>query len=548
MNDKQGSGKLKVWLPLLFSIILIVGMVLGFNLRDTLRVKRNITTIVQRNDRLEEIIDLINERYVDSINSNLLYKDAVNGILSNLDPHTVYISADKLEKFNEDLEGSFMGIGVQFSIIRDTIQIISVIEGGPADGVGIQVGDKLVKVGDSLVAGVGITSDRIMKLLKGKRHTNVLVTIVEPSGDRARELAIKRDMIPIYSVEANIMLDTVTGYIKINRFSANTYEDFVKALQELEGQGMKSLIVDLRQNPGGYLEAATKIADEFLSGKKMIVYTKGVNSYKTEYLTEKNGLFESGALTILVDESSASASEILAGAVQDWDRGLIMGRRTYGKGLVQEQYSLEDGSALRLTIAKYYTPSGRSIQRSFDEGKDAYNADFMSRFESGELIGYDTLSLPDTTKYYTANRRVVYGGGGITPDIYVPYDTTKLSSGVLNLIYSNEVKNAIWDYYISNASSLKEYRSVKEFANNFDAEEVVLQYVKTLEPATQRVTEKVLKIPVNRAHFKLQVKAQIARILFNENGYYSIILTDDRMVQRAKDTMCSKNYIKTIGN
>ncbi|MCB0696546.1 MAG: S41 family peptidase [Chitinophagaceae bacterium] len=541
MSGKDGKG-IKVWIPMLFAITLIAGMSIGFKLRDSLRNKRDITTIIQRNDRLEQIIDLINARYVDSVNANLLYEDAVNGIIRHLDPHTVYIPADKLQSVNEELEGSFFGIGVEFSIVKDTIQITSVIEGGPAEVAGIQIGDRLIKVGDSVVAGTGITSTRIIKMLKGKQFSKVFLTMMDPVRDETRVVSLKRDEIPKYSIEAGVMLDSVTGIIKITRFSATTYDEFEKVLADLKKQGMKKLIVDLRQNSGGYMEPAKQIADEFLSGDKLIVMTRGMNSMVRKYIAGNTGGFEDGELAILVDEQSASASEILAGAIQDWDRGVIIGRRTFGKGLVQDQFDLEDGSALRLTIAKYYTPSGRSVQRSFENGREAYNHDFMMRYESGELTGYDTLSNPDTTKYYTANNRVVYGGGGITPDVYVPYDTTKLSTSLLNLIFSDNVKAVVWDYYINNRTSLKQYRTVRDFGKAFSADTLVQNYINRQDRQTKKVVEMMLKKERYRSFFALQMKAQLARMLFRDNGYYSISYKDDNMVAKALEIFNSNVY------
>lgn len=538
--DEQNKNRLKYWGPLLISITLIVGMTIGFKLRDSLRTKRSITTIIERNDRLEQIIDLIDARYVDSINKNLLYRDAVNGIISHLDPHTVYISADKLQGINEDLQGSFFGIGVEFSIVRDTILITSVIEEGPAELAGINIGDKLIKVGDSTVAGTGITSERIIGMLKGKQFSKVFLTLMEPGDMREKVVSIKRDAVPKYSIDASIMLDSITGLIKINRFSATTYAEFKKALNGLQKKGMQSLIVDLRQNSGGYMEPAKQIADEFLSGDKLIVFTKGENSVAREYVAGKKGDFEQGKLAILIDEQSASASEILAGAIQDWDRGVLVGRRTYGKGLVQDQYDLEDGSALRLTIAKYYIPSGRSIQRSFENGRDEYESDFLERFHSGELTGNDSVYQADTTKYYTAKNRVVYGGGGISPDIYVPYDTTKLSSVMLNLIYSDGVKNVVWDYYILNRVKLKNYTSIDSFRKKFKSDTLVANYLNNQDRATEKVLKEILSNKENKNYFKLHLKAQLARLLFRDNGFYTILFSDDNVVLTAKKALQAK--------
>ncbi|RYD57449.1 MAG: S41 family peptidase [Sphingobacteriales bacterium] len=545
--DEHRPGRLKVWTPLLFSLILVFGMTLGFNLRDSLRTKRDIQTIIERNDRLEQIIDLIKEKYVDTVNANLLYQDAIMGILSHLDPHTTYIPTDEIQEVTEDLEGSFFGIGVEFSIIRDTIQVTSVVEQGPSERAGVNIGDQLIKVGDSTVAGTGITSERIIAMLKGKQNTHVKVTMKEPGGNNMKQVVIKRDVIPLFSVEAAIMLDETTGLIKIDRFAATTYEEFMKAMKTLKKQGMQQLIVDVRQNPGGYLDAATNIADEFLDGSKMIVYTQGKRSSRMEYKANKPGIFEQGRLAILVDESSASASEILAGAVQDWDRGIIVGRRTYGKGLVQEQYEMDDGAALRLTIAKYYTPSGRSIQRSYAMGKDAYAADFAHRFETGELTGYDTTGVLDTMRYYTSRKRVVYGSGGIAPDIYVPYDTARLSSGMLNILFSEDVKNAVWDYYVKNRTALKSFRTYKDFSEGFDADVLVNNYLSNINANRRKAVSYVLKQSKQDGYFRLQLKAQLARILYRNNGYYYISMQADNVVVRAQQALNNNQYLGFIG-
>lgn len=544
--SENSSRKIKLWVPLFFAITLIVGMTIGFKLRDSLRNKRDIATIIQRNDRIEQIIDLINARYVDSVNTNMLYQDAVEGIIRHLDPHTIYIPADKLQAVNEDLDGSFFGIGVEFSIVRDTIQITSVVENGPAEVAGIQIGDKLIKVGDSAVAGTGITSSRIIKMLKGKQFSRVFLTMMEPAGNAQRVVTLKRDAIPKYSIEAAVMLDEITGIIKITRFSATTYDEFARNLASLRKQGMQQLIVDLRQNTGGYMEPAQQIADEFLSGDKLIVMTKGINSIARKYIAGELNSFEEGKLVIMVDEQSASASEILAGAVQDWDRGVIVGRRTFGKGLVQDQFDLEDGSALRLTIAKYYTPSGRSLQRSFEKGREAYDEDFLRRYESGELTGTDTSRNGDTTHYYTANGRVVYGGGGIRPDVYVPYDTSRLSTSFLNLIFSDNAKTVVWDYYIKNRVALKSYKNVGEFHTKYKADTLVQRYIQMQDRPTKRVVELMLNRPDHKSYFALQMKAQLARMLFRDNGYYSIAYRDDNMVNKALEILKGKSYSAII--
>lgn len=546
MNERNAGG-LKVWTPLLFSLVMILGMVLGFNLRDSLRNKRNIVTVLERNDRLEQIIDLINEKYVDTVNVNALYDDAVNGILSHLDPHTIYITKDNLQSVNEDMEGSFFGIGVEFSIVKDTIQITSVVDNGPAAKVNMEVGDRIIKVGDSTVAGTNITSDRIIKMLRGKENSKVPLLIHSPLSNRTRSVTLQRGSIPLYSLDAAFMLDKQTGYMRINRFSATTYNEFTKALKELVGKGMTNLILDLRQNPGGYLDAATSIADDFLSGDKLIVYTEGRKSMRIEYGAGVTDLFEKGKLAVLVDESSASASEIVAGAIQDHDRGIIIGRRTFGKGLVQEQYNLEDGSALRLTIAKYYTPSGRSIQRTYAKGKQAYAEAYAKRYETGELTGGDTVNIGDTTKYYTDHKRVVYGGGGIDPDIYIPYDTLKYNTTLLNLIYSESFRNAVLNYYIKNQTELKKIADVDEYIKMYSVEDMRVMILTALPKDMQAGMNKLIQKPAMSGFIDLQMKAQLAKILFKNTGYYAVLATQDHMIKKAAQTIESDEYSKVIG-
>ncbi len=544
--DVNRRDRIQVWTPLFFSLVLILGMVLGFNLRDSLRSKRELNAVIQRNDRLDELIDLINQKYVDTVNCNQLYQDAITGILKSLDPHTVYIPAEELQGVNDDLEGGFSGIGVEFSIVRDTIQVISVLEDGPSSRAGIEVGDQLIKVGDSVVAGKNITSDQIVELLKGKNESKVFVTVIHAPDGLVKHVGIVRAIIPVNSVEASLMLDEVTGYIKINRFSANTSNEFSAALKKLKKQGVKQLIIDLRDNPGGYIDAATSIADDLLDDNKLIVYTKGIRSPRTEYKASKDGLFEHGKLAILVNEGSASASEILAGAIQDWDRGVILGRRSFGKGLVQEQYELPDGSAIRLTVAKYYTPSGRCIQRSFAKGREAYNEDYEKRFENGTLTTQDTTAITDTVPFYTSTHRVVYGGGGIKPDVYVPYDTSLLYSGVLSMLYSQELKTAIWDYFIHNREALR-FRNIADFNRSFETpEQLTGNYFAMLTPEIRKGALKQLSKPVNDLYFRQQIKAQMARFLFKDNGFYSISLRQDDMVNKALEVMNSDRYSKMV--
>ncbi len=545
MNVK-GNDRLKVGTPLFFSLVLILGMVLGFNLKDSLRNKRDVSAVFKNNDKLEEMIELINDKYVDSVNSNLLYKNAISGILKNLDPHTIFIPAENLQEENDDLEGNFSGIGVEYAIIRDTIRITSVVINGPAYKAGITVGDELIKVNEQLVAGNKITSEKIASLLRGKQKTNVSLFCINALNGKIKQLPMSRDIIPIHSVDATIMVDSLTGYIKISRFSSTTHSEFIVALKYLMGLGAAQLIIDLRDNPGGYLEAATSIADELLNDKKLIVYTKGLHSPKTEYRAGDKCTFETGKLAILINESSASASEILAGAIQDWDRGVIVGRRSFGKGLVQEQYDMADGAGLRLTIAKYYTPSGRCIQRSYAKGKDAYIEDYEKRLEEGNLLINDSLIENDTTRYYTSKMRVVYGNGGIKPDIYVSYDSQKVVTGIYSLIYADEAKAAVWDFFIHNYQYLK-FNTINDYSNYFKNECKILElYYSKLSYKDRIDVQKKLYLKDNEHYFCSMLKAALARYIFNENGYYSLSLKEDKVVSATLKVLNSDEYLKAI--
>lgn len=548
MNIPRSELLAKAWTPLLFSLVLIIGMILGFNLRDTLRSKRDINTVIDRNDRLEQVIDLINEKYVDTINSNNLYKDAIEGILKSLDPHTVYIPSDELAEVNEDLDGGFTGIGVEFSIIRDTIQITSVLKDGPAAKAGIKVGDQFIKVEDSIVAGVTINSQRISHLLRGKIKSKVNISVKSYGEGDIHTLNVTRDIIPIYSVEATILLDENTGLIKINRFSATTGKEFRDALEQLIQKGISNLIIDLRDNPGGYMNQALSVIDELMPDNKLILYTEGQHSGKTEFKSNKVGIFEKGRIAVLIDENSASASEIIAGAVQDWDRGIVAGRRSFGKGLVQQPYEMPDGSEIRLTIAKYYTPSGRCIQKSYASGKDVYNDDNVHRYENGELTGNDNYNPTDTTKFYTANKRIVFGGGGIKPDLYVPYDTLKLSSTLLNHLYSTKLKTLIWEYFLTHKDKLK-YKDIQDFDKNFnDNKDIADNYLKSLSHLEKNAIQREIhKNPEIRHYFNTYIKAQIARYAYRDNGYYTIMMHEDILVDKTLKIINSDEYLKIIG-
>lgn len=538
--------RFNIWTPLTFSVILVLGILIGFQLNKYLASKRPISNAVERNDRLEEIIDIINARYVDSLNADSLYEDAVAGILKHLDPHTVYIPARDMASVTEDMEGNFKGIGVEFYILRDTLMITSVVKGGPSEDAGIRTGDKILKVNDSSV--IGISSEGIISKLRGMEGSNVRLDLYRPSEQRVLTATVRRGVIPIFSVDATYMVDATTGYIRINRFSATTYREFMKALRSLQDKGMQSLVLDLRQNPGGYLDAATAIADELIGGKKLLVYTEGRNAEKEEYLADKKGAFEQGRLAVLVDEGSASASEILAGAVQDWDRGVVIGRRTYGKGLVQEQFELGDGSALRLTIARYYTPSGRSIQRPYNKGREAYENDFENRFHDGSLMGMDTLDAADTQRFYTEERhRVVFGGGGIKPDIITPYDAYLFNSEVYNLLASPVLNNTVYEFFSRNSGEMNSYGNFAQFDAGFSVSPQLMDLLKSNYGAEAPVIGKIWKDERARQLFRNRIKALLARMLFRSNGYYQVTNKTDNVMLRTLGILKSREYSAIVG-
>ena len=440
--------KLQVWLPLLFAIVMMVGMLIGFRLRGNIRSTGFF--LPRKETPVEEVMDLIHMNYVDSVSTDTLGDNAIQGMLTHLDPHSVYIPAVDLGEVNEDLEGNFEGIGVEFQIFDDTVNIMNVLPGGPSDKAGLKIGDKFLRVGDSVVAGNGITNEKIRKLLRGPGASQVTVTLLRASiPGKPINVTINRGTIPLPSVDVAYMIDRETGYIRINKFSETTHREFAEALMGLQKQGLQRLILDLRGNGGGIVGESIEIADEFLDDDKLIVYTQGVHSPKVEYRCKRDGLFEKGKLALLTDEGTASASEILTGAMQDWDRATIIGRRTFGKGLVQQQYQLSDGSALRLTVSRYYTPTGRSIQKPYDKGLDVYNEEVLNRFHDGEVLHGDTTAHTGPAyKTLGPEHRTVYGGGGITPDIFVSFDTSTLSRTITSLYVDGTLNRFIYTYYV----------------------------------------------------------------------------------------------------
>ncbi|MET0244309.1 MAG: S41 family peptidase [Flavitalea sp.] len=520
--------KLQVWLPLLFAIVMIVGMQIGYKLRENIPVSQGFFSGTKRSS-LQEVVDLVDRRYVDPIDTDTLTDDAVQAMLTHLDPHSIFIPARNLAEVNEDLQGNFEGIGVEFLIIEDTVNVTNVSIGGPSEKAGLKVGDKFIKVSDSVVAGVKINSDKIKKLLRGERGSEVKVSILR--GGKPVTASITRGTIPLYSVDAAYMLDPTTGLIHVGRFAGTTYKEFMYSLEQLQKKGLKSLILDLRGNGGGILQEAVNMADEFLDGDKLIVYTQGEKQPRLDFNSKRPGLLEEGKLVILVDEGSASASEVLAGAVQDWDRGTIIGRRTFGKGLVQEQYNLSNGAALRLTVARYYTPTGRSIQKPYTGGRAAYMDEITERFHNGEVIHADTIKAVMGKAFKTKGGRTVYGGGGITPDIFVPFDTTSFTPTLGALFYDGRFTRFIYNYYIDRKDYFDQFKSPSEFAAGFkdsaDAWNRLVAFMDKNKVTIGNVTER------DKAEIRKRIKTWMARQIWRMQGYYEVNNQYDQAVTRA---------------
>ncbi|MEI6945707.1 S41 family peptidase [Paraflavisolibacter sp. H34] len=522
------NKKLQVWLPLTFSLVMIAGMFFGFKLHQQTGSTQGFFKRDKRN-ALQEAFDLIKARYVDSVGIDSLQDNAIQQVVSNLDPHSFYIPAANVSEVNEDIIGNFQGIGVEFNIFADTVHVIYVVANSPSDKAGLKTGDRILKVNDSSVVSKTLPSSEIKRMIRGQAGSLVKLTILR---DRAlKDVFVTRGTIPLPSLDASYMIDATTGYIKLNKFSETTYREFMESMEKLQAQKMQSLVLDLRGNGGGLLTQAINIADEFLDGEKLIVYTKGTNIPRQEYKASKQGIFERGKLVVLVDELTASASEILAGALQDYDRATIIGRRTFGKGLVQEQYELSDGSALRLTVARYYTPSGRSIQRPYDHGKKVYMEEIYERYDNGEMLYADSMHFSKDHPYKTSGGKTVYGGGGIVPDHFVPIDSSLYIRNVTKLYLEGRFNNFVYTYYINHLGELQKYRTPAEFEAKFtNTAEAWDQLV--VFAAKDSINLK--NIPADdKKEIQERIKAYLARFRWRTQGFYEVSNSTDSMVLAA---------------
>ena len=525
------NNKLKIWLPLLFSIVMIIGMFMGYKMRDAMPGKSFFST--QKPSSVQEILDLLNSRYVDSINLKSLSDTAIEAILSKLDPHSVYIPAEDLQQINEEIKGSFFGIGIEFNMLDDSLHIINVLEGGPSDKAGLKTGDVILKAGDSLISGRKITTERIRNILRGPEETNVLLTILRNGKKQVTEVG--RGNIPIKTVDVAYMLDSTTGYIKLNKFSTQTYKEFMNGLLTLKKQGLKALVIDLRGNGGGVLDEAVEIADELLEGDKLITYTEGLHSPKKEFRCRRQGQFEQGKLVILADEGSASASEVLMGALQDWDRAIIVGRRSFGKGLVQEQYDLRNRAALRLTVARYYTPIGRSIQRSYKDGAKSYYSAISNRYTDGEMITADSVKN-DTSKIFKSQKgKKLFGAGGISPDFFVAADTNKMSITIAKIYSRGTLADFGYRYYKDHQTAFTGYKNAMQFAQNFIVKDNEWKYFEALAAKDSIPLNTVT--PKEKTIIEQVLKSSLARQLFHTEGYYETVNENDNFIKKALEVL-----------
>lgn len=543
MQDHQplsSREKTSIFLPLIVAMALAGGIWLGYLISGSAQPASDSFVIMSDGEvnykasrgKFNQIMNFIDSRYLEEEDLGKLEEEASEAILEKLDPHSRYISLEQIQGVQESLSGNFSGIGVEFFILDDTIYVVNVIEGGPSEKAGILDGDKIVTINDSLVAGKGVYNSDVMDKLKGEENTSVTIGIKRAGEPEIKQIAITRGKIPVRSLDVAYMLDDKTGIIKINRFSSTTYDEFMQETKRLvEEEKMQNLVLDLRRNPGGYLDQAVKMLDQLFNTKKLLVYTEGRRYDKKEYFSTGNNKFNIDQIVVLIDEGSASASEIMAGAIQDNDRGLIIGRRTFGKGLVQEQYNLSDGSALRLTVAKYFTPAGRYIQKPYDKGGEEYGNDLQDRFDSGELYYQDSIQILDSTQYLTTTGRVMYGGGGIMPDIFIPLDT--LYRNNYYLAVSTYIATFVYKYTDNNRKKiLAQYPNFQDFKRSFNISPALFEQFITFTEQKDIKRDNQLLFKAT-PKLKMLLKATLSRQLYTDQEHYQVLFDDDAMVQRA---------------
>jgi carboxyl-terminal processing protease len=534
----------RLYIPLLIALAIVTGILIGNKLSRNAGAGLSSVYRSQSN-KLDAVIELINNSYVDSISVDTLIEKTIPQLLKNLDPHTAYIPSKDMVEVEEEMRGNFGGIGVQFSIQNDTVMVVDVISGGPSSKLGILPGDRIVTVNDTLLAGKDLKNEKVLSKLRGEKGTKVKVGIKRKGFRDLFDYEITRGEIPIYSVDVSYMIDQAIGYIKVSRFGETTYREFMDGMDKLHLQGMKTVIVDLRGNPGGYLNAVIRMVNEFLDKGQLIVYTQGNSQPRKTFNADNSGKYRDKGVVVLIDDFSASASEIFAGAIQDNDRGWVIGRRSFGKGLVQEQIPFRDGSALRLTVARYYTPSGRSIQKPYDKGNDEYYKDIMDRAIHGEFQQADSIKFADTLKYTTSSGRIVYGGGGIMPDVFVPADTLGFSNYYSKITQKGFVYQFALDFADKNRTQLSKMTSIGEFENYFRNANVLQQFIGYA--AQKGVSASSDDLKKSSKIIDHQVRAYIARNILGEEGFYPIIKNIDsailQAIEKAKNPFPEKSSV-----
>lgn len=492
--------------------------------------------------KFTRMLGLIDNFYVDTVNKPQLVEEAIVTMLKELDPHSVYISKEEVKRMSEGLEGNFEGVGIQFNILNDTLMVVSPIPGGPSEKLGIRAGDRIVIIDGDTVAGVGLQNSTVVKKLRGNKGTLVTVQIVRHGEKGLLEFEIIRDKIPIYSLDAAYLATPTTAYVKLNRFSATTMDEFHKAIDSLDRYHFENLILDLRGNGGGYLKTAIELADEFLEDHQLVVYTEGIHQPKQTYNSTSSGRFNKGRVVVLVDEGSASASEIVSGAIQDWDRGLIIGRKTFGKGLVQRPFDLPDGSMVRLTVARYYTPTGRCIQKNYEDGLEAYASDIMNRYNNGELTNADSIHFPDSLQYKTLiEKRIVHGGGGIMPDVFIPLDTTLFTEYYRKMSRKGIIYQYVVEFMDKNRDSLNViYPNFKMFDKGFKVTDQIFEIIKQNAKAKNITPKDDEEFNKTKSDIDLLVRALLARDLWNTNEFYQVINKTDEGVKKAISIISDK--------
>jgi len=524
------NKKSTIIIPLLIAVSVAAGILIG-NLLNRNSQPGFAGLNAGKSNKISEILSYIDQGYVDSVNTGSIIEKIVPEILKNLDPHTSYIPVSDMQEVQEEMTGKFSGIGVQFSIMEDTVRVIEVISGGPSSKVGIMPGDRIVQVDDSTIAGVKVVNATVLNLLRGEKDTKVVVGVVRKGNSKQLEFEITRGDIPINSIDVTYMIDAETGFIKISRFANKTYKEFMEGMEQLSDEGAKKVIIDLRQNPGGSLVAVLQMVDEFLAKDEPILYTEGVNQPRKTYNASGNNTWKDFKVYVMIDEFSASASEIFAGAIQDNDRGLVIGRRSFGKGLVQEQIPLTDGSALRLTVARFYTPSGRCIQSSYEDGNEEYFDNIYERFHSMEQLVADSIHFADSLKYTTKGGRIVYGGGGIMPDFFVPVDTSGNSEYFNGIFRKGLIYSFAYSYADEHRKILSAYTKADEFDKYLDRNNVLEEFVKYA--ADKGVSRDNEGLKASSRIINAQLKAYIARNIIGEQGFYPIIQKIDNTLIRA---------------